>query len=204
MVPSAADIVTFLDPPLPEGRSPWVPGAAPSSEVRITDPDPLWPDQAADLMARIRGALGARVLRLEHVGSTAVPLLPAKPIIDLDLTLADPADEAAYVPPLTAAGFRLIVREPWWYEHRMLRADSPRANLHVFGPDSPEPWRHELFREHLRGDATERGRYAEAKRAAAASASAAGEHVEEYNARKQQVLREIYGRAFRAAGLLPD
>jgi hypothetical protein len=75
-------------------------------------------------------------------GSTSVPGLAAKPIIDIDLTVADPAREQDYVPALEAIGFRLVIREPWWYGHRTLAADEPRCNLHVFGFDSPEPIKH--------------------------------------------------------------
>jgi GrpB-like predicted nucleotidyltransferase (UPF0157 family) len=81
--------------------------------------------------------LGWRVLQLEHVGSTSVPGLAAKPVIGIDLTVADPGREQDYVPALEAARFQLLIREPWWYGHLMLRADQPPCNLHVFGFDSP-------------------------------------------------------------------
>jgi GrpB-like predicted nucleotidyltransferase (UPF0157 family) len=144
------------------------------------------------------------VLQLEHVGSTSVPGLPAKPIIDIDLTVADPEHERDHVPALEAIGFRLVIREPWWYGHRALVADEPRCNLHVFGFDSAELVRHRIFRDWLRGNAGERDRYAATKRHAASEANAGGEHVMPYNARKQQVIREIYHRAFVAAGLLEE
>jgi GrpB-like predicted nucleotidyltransferase (UPF0157 family) len=201
-VPTRADIVTFREPLVPPGRSPWVGGAGPETGVRIADPDASWPEWYAELATRIRAALGWRVLVLQHVGSTSVPGLVAKPIIDLDLVVADPDDESGYVPALEAAGFELRVREPWWYGHRMLRAAVPPGNLHVFGYDSPEPVRHRIFRDWLRGNPDEVERYAQAKREAARAANAAGEHVMQYNARKERVVREIYHRAFVAAGLL--
>jgi len=123
-------------------------------------------------------------------------------VIDIDLTVADPAREQGYVRALETAGFRLIIREPWWHGHRMLQSDQPPCNLHVFGFDSPELIKHRIFRDWLRGNPGERDRYAAAKRQAAAEANAAGEHVMQYNACKQQVIREIYRRAFAAAGLL--
>jgi GrpB-like predicted nucleotidyltransferase (UPF0157 family) len=153
-------------------------------------------------VASAREALGWRVLQLDHVGSTAVPGLAAKPVIDIDLTVADPGRERDYVPALEAAGFRLVIREPWWYGHRLLQADEPRCHLHAFGFDSPELVKHRIFRDWLRGNPGERDGYAAAKRRAASEANAAGEHVMQYNARKQQVIREIYHRAFAAAGLL--
>jgi GrpB-like predicted nucleotidyltransferase (UPF0157 family) len=138
------------------------------------------------------------------VGSTSVPGLAAKPVIDIDLTVADPGHEQDYVPPLETIGLRLVIREPWWYGHRLLRTDEPACNLHVFGPDSPELVRHRIFRDWLRGNPAERDRYAAVKRRAASAANARGEHVMQYNARKEQVIREIYHRAFVAAGLLED
>ena len=89
-MPSRAEIVTFNDSPPPPGADPWVPGAAPSTGIEVTEADPAWPRQYDDLTGRIRQALGWRVLQLEHVGSTSVPGLAAKPIIDIDLTVADP------------------------------------------------------------------------------------------------------------------
>jgi GrpB-like predicted nucleotidyltransferase (UPF0157 family) len=203
-MPSRAEIVTFDDAPPPPGKDPWVAGAAPATGIEVTAPDPAWPQQYQALAARIRAALGWRALQLEHVGSTSVPGLPAKPIIDIDLTVADPDREPDYLPALEAAGFRLVIREPWWYGHRALTADQPRSNLHVFGFDSPEAVRHRIFRDWLRGDPADRDRYAAAKLQAAAAANASGEHVMQYNARKQQVIREIYHRAFVAAGLIEE
>jgi GrpB-like predicted nucleotidyltransferase (UPF0157 family) len=204
-VPSRAEIVLFDDSPPPAGASPWVGDAAPATGIVLTDPDPSWPRQYGDLAGRIREALGWRAIQLDHVGSTSVPGLAAKPIIDIDLTVADPGREQGYVPALEAIGFRLTIREPWWYGHRCLRTDGPLpCNLHVFGFDSPEPVRQRIFRDWLRGNPEERDRYAAAKREAAAVANAGGEHVMQYNARKQQFVREIYHRAFAAAGLLDD
>jgi GrpB-like predicted nucleotidyltransferase (UPF0157 family) len=200
-MPSRAEIVSFDVCP-PPGADPWVPGAAPAIGIEMAEPDPAWPRRYDELAARIRQALGWRVLQLEHVGSTAVPGLAAKPVIDIDLTVADPGREQDYVPALEAIGFRLVIREPWWYGHRILRADEPACNLHVFGFDSPEPVKHRIFRDWLRGNPGERDRYVAAKREAAAEANARGEHDMQYNARKQQVIREIYHRAFVAAGLL--
>lgn len=203
-MPSRAEIVSFDDAPPPPGADPWVPGAAPAVGIEVTDPDPAWPRQYDDVARQIRGVLGWRVLQLEHVGSTSVPGLAAKPIIDIDLTVADPSRERNYVPALEPIGFRLVVREPWWHGHRMLRADDPRCNLHVFGFDSPELVRHRIFRDWLRGNPGERDRYAVMKRQAVSEANARGEHVMQYNARKEQVIREIYHRAFVAAGLLEE
>ena len=167
-----------------------MPGAVPATGIELADPDPGWPRRYNDLAGRIRAALGWRVLQLEHVGSTAVPGLAAKPVIDIDLTVADPGREQDYIPaPAT---------------HRALVTGEPRCNLHVFGFDSPEPVRHRIFRDWQRGNPADRERYAATKRQAASAANTAGEHVMQYNARKQQVIREINHRAFVAAGLLEE
>jgi GrpB-like predicted nucleotidyltransferase (UPF0157 family) len=203
-MPSPAEIVSFDDSPPPAGVDPWLPGAAPAVGIEVTDPDPAWPRHYAELAGRIRKALDRRVLHLEHVGSTSVPGLAAKPIIDIDLTVADPGREQDYVPTLERVGFKLVIREPWWYGHRALVADEPRCNLHVFGPDSAELARHLIFRDWLRDNPDDRDRYAATKQQAAAEANAGGEHVMQYNARKQQIIREIYHRAFVAAGLIRE
>jgi hypothetical protein len=87
------------------------------------------------LATRIREALGGLALEITHVGSTSVPGLPAKPVIDINLTVADSADEGSWLPDLEAAGFELVIREPWWHGDRCQVSDVPRANLHVFSPD---------------------------------------------------------------------
>ncbi|MDQ6527508.1 GrpB family protein [Nocardioides sp. LHD-245] len=200
-VPSRHDIVTFHDPPVPPGASPWVDGTGPSPDVAVIAPDPAWPQRFDEVAAAVRRALGWRALVVEHVGSTAVPGLPAKPVIDVDLVVADPADEASYVPALEALGFVLRVREPWWFQHRLLRGTAPVSHVHVFGPESPEVVKHRIFRDWLRGNPEERERYAAAKLAASAASTAAGEHGMQYNARKERMVREIYARAFAATGL---
>ena len=201
-MPTPEEITRNHDGVPPPGESPWVAGVPPSEGVEVVAPDPSWPEAYAGLAGRIREALGDSVLELDHVGSTAVPGLHAKPVIDIDLTVANSADEPAWLPALEAIGFELTVREPWWHEHRCLRSTGPRANLHVFSPGCPEPIRHRLFRDWLREHPEDLTLYRDAKLGAATEANAAGEHVMEYNARKQPVVRAIYNRALRAAGLL--
>jgi GrpB-like predicted nucleotidyltransferase (UPF0157 family) len=197
-VPSAEEITRHHDPDPDE--DPWVHGPPAPSTVALVAYDPSWPDRYAALAGDIRAALGDVVLDIDHVGSTAVPGLAAKDVVDIDLTVADPRDEAAYVPALEAIGWVHVVREPSWHEHRALsRSEPPRANLHVFGPDCPEIIRHRMFRDWLRSHPDDRERYEAAKRAAVPG----GGHVMDYNARKQDTVRAIYDRVFRAAGLLP-
>src|SRR5690606_29898587 len=87
---------------------------------------------------RIRSALGDRALRVEHVGSTSVPGLCAKPVIDILLVVPDSSDEASYVPALEAAGYKLRIREPEWFEHRLFKGPDTDINLHVFSEGASE------------------------------------------------------------------
>jgi len=196
-VPSADEITRHHDPDPDE--NPWVHGPPSPTKVALVAYDPSWPDRYATLAGEIRAALGDVVLDLDHVGSTAVPGLAAKDVIDIDLTVADPKDEATYIPALEAIGWRHVVREPSWHEHRVLSHGKPHANLHVFGPDCPETIRHRMFRDWLSSHPEDRQLYENAKRAAVPG----GGHVMDYNARKQDTIRTIYDRLFRAAGLLP-
>ncbi|MEO8246283.1 MAG: GrpB family protein, partial [Chloroflexota bacterium] len=118
--------------------------------VELAEYDPRWPELFAHEAARIRDALGDRVLRLEHAGSTSVPGLAAKPRIDIIMEVADSADEPAYVPTLEAAGYTLRIREPEWHEHRVLKGPDTDVNLHVFSRGSPETTRMVAFRDWLR------------------------------------------------------
>ncbi|WP_205471978.1 GrpB family protein [Nocardioides sp. SYSU D00038] len=189
---------------VPADRDPFLPGQRSGPlEVDVVEPDPAWPAAYAEEAAALRDLLGPVVLELHHVGSTSVPGLPAKPVLDVDLVVADPADEASYVPVLTAAGWVHRVREPWWHEHRLLQRREPRyVHLHVFGPDCPEVVRHLMFRDWLREHADDRERYAAAKRAAGRATLASGGSMLDYNAHKEPVVLEIYDRMFRHHGLL--
>jgi GrpB-like predicted nucleotidyltransferase (UPF0157 family) len=180
----------------------WVGGQPVATPISVVESDPTWPHQFDVLATRIRDALGARVLALEHVGSTSVPGLPAKPVIDIDLTVVDSSDEVAYVPALERAGFVLRIREPRWHQHRCLMSTDPKSNVHVWGPGCPEAIRHAMFRDWLRTHPDDRARYADAKRSAADVSTAAGEAVMDYNLRKQPVIREILDEMFRAHGML--
>jgi GrpB-like predicted nucleotidyltransferase (UPF0157 family) len=130
--------------------------ATATRQVSVVEHDPAWPRMYSLVADRIRQALGTSIVELDHIGSTLVAGLPAKPVIDIDLTVDDSSEESAYVPALEAAGFRLVIRERGWHEHRVLTTDNPRTNLHVFSPDCPEVIRHRMFRDwpsthHLNG-----------------------------------------------------
>jgi GrpB-like predicted nucleotidyltransferase (UPF0157 family) len=86
--------------------------------VTLVESNPEWPALFDREAARIRQALGNRALLVEHVGSTSVPGLAAKPIIDIAVVVPDSGDESAYVPALEAVGYRMRIRTPDWEEHR--------------------------------------------------------------------------------------
>jgi GrpB-like predicted nucleotidyltransferase (UPF0157 family) len=115
--------------------------------IHIVDYDPEWPRRFEREARRIQSALGDRALLLEHVGSTSVPGLAAKPRIDIILAVADSADESSYVPALEAVGYVLHIREPSWYEHRVFKGPDTDVNLHVFSQGCPEIDRMLLFRD---------------------------------------------------------
>jgi GrpB-like predicted nucleotidyltransferase (UPF0157 family) len=192
-MPTFEEITRHHEPDPDE--NPWVIGPPAPETVAIVAYDPAWPRRYQTLAADIRAALGDTVLDLEHVGSTSVPGLAAKDVIDIDLTVPDSRDENAYVPRLVDLGYVLVIREPSFHQHRCLRLANPRVNLHVFGPDCPETIRLRMFRDWLRAHPDDRARYEAAKRAAVPG----GGNVMDYNARKQPVIREIYDRMFRAA-----
>jgi GrpB-like predicted nucleotidyltransferase (UPF0157 family) len=163
--------------------------------VQLADYDPGWPGQYEREAARIRSALGDRVLLLEHIGSTSVPGLAAKPVIDILLVVADPAAENAYVPALEGAGYRLVIREPGWYQHRLLNGPEgtePSVNLHVHPPDSPEIARNLRFRDRLRADRADRGLYERTKRQLAARDWT---YMQQYADAKGEVVEAIMRRA---------
>jgi GrpB-like predicted nucleotidyltransferase (UPF0157 family) len=160
--------------------------------VVLADYDPAWPELFEREEERIRAALGQRALLIEHVGSTAVPDLAAKPIIDINLVVEDSADEDAYVPALEAAGYVLRVREPQWFEHRMLRGDDPRVNLHVYSTGCEEVDRMRAFRDHLRTNEADRALYERTKRGLAAQE---WKYVQNYADAKTAVVQEILARS---------
>jgi len=185
-------------------------GAHPTGYViRIEEADPAWSQRYADLEHQISSVLGERLLGIQHVGSTSVPGLPAKPIIDIDVEVADPADEAAYAPALESLGLVHWLTEPDWHQHRLFKLlTEPRVHVHAFGPGCPEPIRHRMFRDWLTEHREDRELYAAAKRSALARVDTPGaDHGAlgfgmRYNAVKEPVVREIYERMFRSAGLL--
>ena len=136
-------------------------GGRETAKIVLADYDNEWPARFAVIADAVRRALGQRARSVEHIGSTSVPGLAAKPVIDMLLTVGDVADEAAYVPPLEAAGFVLRVREPG---HRMLRTPQRDVHLHVYEPDRAEVRDYLDLRDWLRIHEGDRSLYADTKR----------------------------------------
>lgn len=169
--------------------------AKPSSgPIHLQDYDPEWPLLFEREHERICRALGERALLVEHVGSTSVTGLAAKPVIDIVLVVASSADEQTYVPELENAGYVLRIREPEWNEHRVLQGPDTNVNLHVFSQGCPEVDRMLLFRDRLRRSEADRERYELAKRELAQQN---WKYVQYYADAKTAVVREIIARAER-------
>jgi GrpB-like predicted nucleotidyltransferase (UPF0157 family) len=166
-----------------------VPRVAP---IQIVDYDPEWPHLYEREAKRVQSTLGERVLLIEHVGSTSVPGLAAKPKIDILLVVANSADESAYVPALESAGYVLRIREPDWYEHRMFKGPDTDINLHVFSSGCTEIDRMLQFRDWLRSDESDRLLYEHTKRELA---RINWKYTQNYADAKTTVVQEILTRA---------
>ena len=160
--------------------------------IDLVDYDRAWPDLFTRESERIRSTLGNVARALEHVGSTSVPGLAAKPIIDIVLAVSVSANEAAYVPALGAIGYVLRIREPDWYEHRMLARSEPSVQIHVFSEGCPEIERMLLFRNRLRESTADRDLYERTKRQLARRT---WRYVQNYADAKTAVVNDIIARA---------
>ncbi len=163
-----------------------------NSTIHLAPYDADWPSQFSLQANRIRAALREKVLLLEHVGSTSVAGLSAKPVIDMVLAVADSADEASYVPPLEEQGFVLRIREANWFEHRLLKTTDIDGNLHVFSDGCSEVDRMLTFRDWLRAHDTDRKLYENTKRELAART---WKNTQHYADAKSEVIQDILARA---------
>lgn len=161
-------------------------------QILLVDYDPSWPQLFEQEAGRIRAALGARALRIEHTGSTSVPGLVAKPILDVLLVVEDSSQEGSYVPPLEAVGYLLRIRETGWHQHRMFKGPGTNLNLHVFSSGCAEIERMLRFRDRLRRNAADRDLYARTKLELAHREWRFTQH---YAEAKTEVIEEILARA---------
>jgi GrpB-like predicted nucleotidyltransferase (UPF0157 family) len=177
----------------------------PADQILLAEPDLGWADAYAVEETRIRTAVGAAGIQVHHVGSTSVPGLAAKPIIDIVLLVGDSTDEQSYVPALQVAGYQFHLREPGWHEHRLFKrrtqysSRQPRdqggetkVNLHVFTAGSSEARRMLIFRDWLRAHPADRELYQETKRHLAGRQWA---YVQDYADAKSTIVHEIMQRA---------
>jgi GrpB-like predicted nucleotidyltransferase (UPF0157 family) len=174
-------------------------GGRERAEISVVDYDERWPVRFDEITERVRRALGRDALGVEHIGSTSVPGLAAKPIVDVLLTVADVDDEAAYVPALESAGFLLRVREP---AHRMVRTPARDVHVHVYEPGRPEVRDYLDLRDWLRVDAEDRELYAATKRTLARQQ---WNDMNDYADAKSDVISAMLARAraWRAGAMAP-
>ncbi len=165
--------------------------------VQLEEYNPAWADLFTREATRIRQVLGDAALSIEHVGSTSVPGLAAKPTIDIVLEVADSSDEPTYVRPLESNGYELRIREADWWEHRVLKGPDTDVNLHVFTVSCPEVDRMLRFRDHLRANPSDRKLYEARKRELASREWA---YIQNYADAKTDIIEEIIARANTNAG----
>lgn len=182
----------MAEDPIKERLQKVIIGGAESSSIVVVDYDPSWPERFRRESAKIQTALGGAVRKIEHIGSTSVPGLAAKPIVDILLVVKDSSDEASYLPALESAGYVLRVREIDFHEHRMLRTPTKDVHVHVYSLGSPEIERYLLLRDRLREDARDRELYARTKRDLATRDWPSMQH---YAEAKTEVVEAIIARA---------
>ena len=161
-------------------------------DIKIVDYDSKWPALFEKHAKIIADALGSAARRIEHMGSTSVPGLAAKPIIDVIVVVKDSADESVYLRRLEAAGYVLRVREPDWHEHRMVRTPVLDVHVHVFSVGCTETTRQLAFRNRLRRNEGDRLRYQSLKQELAKGSWL---DMNAYARAKTAVVEEITARA---------
>lgn len=160
--------------------------------IHLHEYDPIWPKLFAAESDAIMSALGDMAVRIEHVGSTSVVGIAAKPIIDIVLEVPDSTNEAAYVPALEAVGYEFRFREPEWWQHRLFKRTNPAVNLHVFTTSCPEVARMLRFRDRLRSDVSDRQLYEQTKRTLA---DRDWKTVQDYADAKSEIVETILARS---------
>ena len=155
---------------MPTFRESVAAGAKIFGDNRATDPvaiveyDPAWPDRYEAMRARLGAALGPVAVRIDHVGSTAVPGMPAKPIIDIEVSVPDVADADSFRDAIEAQGFASRMIEPGHHYFRPPPGLPRDYQVHVCTIGSDWEWRHLLFRDYLRAHPGTAAEYAALKR----------------------------------------
>ena len=175
-------------------------GGVEKRDIKIVDYDPDWPTKFELHGKIIFEALGDAAARIEHIGSTSVPGLGAKPIVDILVVVEDSADESTYLRQLKAAGYVLRVREQGWNEHRMFRTIEKDIHIHIYSVGCQEIERNLTFRERLRSNVDDRARYEKTKRELASNDWS---DMNAYADAKTEVIEDIIAAA-QAAGEISD
>jgi len=139
-------------------------GTSLGGDLELVPYDPAWPARFEALRDKLALALGPVALRIDHIGSTAVPSLAAKAVIDIQVIVSNQADDASYMPGLESTGLGLRYRDPAasWSFFRPMRP--PRTHhVHVTSAGSPRERAQLLFVDYLRYDAGARDAYAALK-----------------------------------------
>lgn len=173
------DFDQYLDRVLMGGRE--------EREISIVDYREDWPRRFMAERRRIQEALGTAARGIEHIGSTAVPGLGAKPIVDVMVTVEDPDDESTYVPQLEGAGYVLRVREQG---HRMFRIPARDVHVHFWAVGGEDERRHLLFRDHLRSSEEDRLDYEAVKRGLSERCSDMNHYARAEGEVIEQILRD--------------
>ncbi|WP_166615825.1 GrpB family protein [Kineococcus vitellinus] len=169
-------------------------GGVEALRLELHEHDERWADAYQEHRTRIRDALAAADVRIEHIGSTAVPGLAAKPVVDVVLVVEDVTAEEDYLDALLAAGYELRVREPG---HRLVRTPARDVHVHVYGRGDPAVDEYLLLRDHLRSDARDRALYESTKRALL---TRRWDDMNAYADAKTAVIEEIKARARARSG----
>jgi GrpB-like predicted nucleotidyltransferase (UPF0157 family) len=170
-------------------------GGVEKREIKIADYETNWPMKFETHARTIADAIGAAAVRIEHIGSTSVPGLAAKPIVDILVVVVDSADESSYRARLEALGYVLRVREPDWYEHRMFRTREKDLHIHIYSAGCQEIERNLTFRDRLRSNVDDRNRYEAMKRELANNVWS---DMNEYARAKTEVIESIIAAARKA------
>ena len=167
-------------------------GGSEKRHLEVVGYDDRWPEIFAEHRARLVAALRGVPVEIEHIGSTSVPGLPAKPIIDIVVAVDDITAEEDYLDPIVAAGYVLRVREPG---HRLVRTPARDVHVHIFQKGDAAVTKYLLFRDRLRDDADDRALYARTKHALI---SQGFDDMNAYSDAKTDVIAGVLARAVAA------
>jgi len=168
-------------------------GGKEKRDIQIVEYDEQWSVKFEMHAKMLKNVLGEVALGIEHIGSTAVPKLAAKPIIDILLIVKDSGDESKYLKEMQSTGYQLRVREPDFHEHRMFRTVQKDVHIHVLSQGSNEIDRYLVFRNRLRLNEVDRKEYEATKRKLA---SGEWDNMNDYANAKTQIVERIIAAEF--------